>query len=283
MTVLVTSFYRFIRLSQERLGELQQQLLEQGLQAGVKGLLLLAPEGYNATLCAAAEQLESFRTWMSTLPEFGQLDFKDSRCQAAPFRRWKVEVRNQTIKYADPRLFPGSDTYRHLSPEEFHLLLQDPEVCVVDTRNDYEVQIGKFEGALDPGIETFEQFADFARQGHLPKDKTILLYCTGGIRCEKAILDLESLGYEQCYQLRGGILAYLDKFPEGRFQGECFVFDDRVAVDGHLEPSRRYRFCSACGAPGQHSIRCTTCAEEAVICDQCHHSQGPVCSRRCRQ
>lgn len=280
MSFLVTTFYRFVSLGPDRLAQLQSRWLEFGQNLGLRGLIILASEGCNATIAGPPEAVETFRSELLQEPELADLDFKDSRCQSLPFQRWKVEIRNQTIKYRADCPPPGG-RHHHLTPEQWHARL-DGDVTIIDTRNDYEVKIGKFAGAVDPGLESFEHFTDYVRHLDLPKEREVLLYCTGGIRCEKAVLDMEELGFTQVYQLEGGILKYLEQYPEGKFEGECFVFDERVAVDSKLAPTSTYRFCPLCGDPGREGIDCRHCGQPAVICQACLSSRGPYCSKSCR-
>jgi UPF0176 protein len=153
---------------------------------------------------------------------------------------------------------------------------------IVDARNDYEYAIGKFKGAIDPSIKTFSEFPEFVKKGELPKDKKVMMYCTGGIRCEKALLEMEKQGYSDVYQLEGGILAYLQQFPEGNFEGECFVFDKRVAVDQHLQPSQTYHICPHCGNPGTLEVNCLACNKQAIVCYGCaKEERHKTCSKNC--
>lgn len=153
---------------------------------------------------------------------------------------------------------------------------------LLDTRNVYETAIGKFRGAVDPKLQKFSEFSDFVTASDIPKNKKVLMYCTGGIRCEKASLEMQRLGFEDVYQLSGGILKYLEEFPDGPFEGECFVFDHRVAVDKNLRPSKQYKLCPHCGNPGDKSISCRKCGAQAIICDGCANNEYKVsCSKNC--
>ena len=233
-----------------------------------------------------------------------ELQFKDSQADKLPFARFKVDLRAEIITTKDPLLSAqGLQTPQtsqvpqtsqtsqvsqvpqgtHLTPSEWHQMMEsDPDVVVVDTRNDYETEIGVFEGALDPKIKKFSEFKEFVERDGLPKHKKLLMYCTGGIRCEKAVPDVQRLGYENVYQLQGGILRYLEEYPEGFFKGECFVFDHRVAVDSKLQPSKLYKLCPHCGNPGQESISCVNCGEGAIICHRCMpQSERNTCSKNC--
>lgn len=160
-------------------------------------------------------------------------------------------------------------------------MLESEDTVLLDTRNSYETAIGKFRGAVDPGIEAFHEFPGFIQKAGLPKNKTVMMYCTGGIRCEKALLEMEKQGYEHVYQLEGGILAYLEQFPDKNFEGECFVFDHRVAVDQHLRPSTVYGLCPHCGHAGNVEIRCS-CGTVQKVCSTCYSTASrKTCSKRC--
>jgi UPF0176 protein len=180
-----------------------------------------------------------------------------------------------------------------VSPAEWDRLLRtDPNVVLVDTRNDYEVAIGRFRGAVDPGLETFHGWDDWVENHPVPPGAKVLIYCTGGIRCEKAILSLQERGVDDVWQLDGGILRYLEEFPDGgMFDGECFVFDERVAVDNHLAPTVRWVKCPHCGDPaeaGSVAGACPYCGVDAVVCDGCRalartgeSADRGACSRNC--
>lgn len=271
----VTTFYKFVDLSDE--GELLQQQLSQ--LPGLKGLIIVAPEGLNGTVCGYPRAVAGLRTFFSQHPKFDDLDYKDSFCENIPFPRWKVELKEQTIMYKEG--YSPKSPRRHLSAEQWHRLLQSGQpVTVLDTRNTYETDIGIFKNAIDPRIETFTEFSDYLAQCELPKEQTTLIYCTGGIRCEKAIIDMEERGFKNVYQLQGGILKYLEEFPNQEFEGECFVFDKRVAVDQHLAPSERYWLCPHCGNPGDLEIACCQCGEETHLCRSCFEKE-PTCSKDC--
>ena len=154
---------------------------------------------------------------------------------------------------------------------------------LIDTRNWYEYRLGTFRGALNPGIEKFTDFPDFIQKQGIGKHQKMLIFCTGGIRCEKGILDLEQNGYQNVFQLEGGILNYLEQYPNQKFEGECFVFDRRVAVDQNLEPSKRYTLCPHCGQPADRRIECGLCDQPAQICLECEGMQvkGVTCSKNC--
>jgi UPF0176 protein len=186
-----------------------------------------------------------------------EIVFKDSHAEKPIYRRWSVKLKPEIVLLKQKGIHPQGK-HRHLSPVEWDAMLKQDDVVVLDARNDYEVALGKFSGAIDPKIKKFHQFPAFLKKADLPKEKTVLMYCTGGIRCEKALLAMEAEGFSNVYQLEGGILAYLEKFPHQAFEGECFVFDKRVAVDQNLRPSTVYRLCSGCGDPAREKV-CEQC------------------------
>lgn len=285
MHYAITAFYLFVPLSQERIASLRRLLSEQGRELGVQGLILLATEGINATVCAAPAALEAFKAVLRAQPELAELTFKDSFSDAPAFRRLTIQVRDEIVTAELPGVYPTSRQHRHLPPAQWHALLESQEeVVVLDTRNTYETRIGKFKGAITPPIEKFSEFAGYVDAHPLPKDKTVLIYCTGGIRCEKAILALEDKGYENVYQLDGGILNYFASFPEGgAFEGECFLFDHRVAVDSKLQPSQKYGLCPHCGDPAFVDFTCGYCKGPGQVCEACRAKPhyGDACCKNC--
>jgi UPF0176 protein len=274
--MIVTSFFRFVDLSQERIA-LRDQLRK---IEGIKGLIHLTPEGINGMASGTEAELQAMKDILESCPKLQGLEYKNSECPERPFPRWKVELKDQTILYGD-QFRPSGERHNHITPAEWHALItSDEPVTLLDTRNRYETRLGIFKDAIDPDIDSFTEFSDYLRDCDLPKDQTTLIYCTGGIRCEKAILDMEEQGFSKVYQLEGGILKYLEEFPEQEFEGECFVFDNRVSVDQKLQPSQRFWLCPHCGDPGELKIACEHCGEEARICADCA-SVLPTCSKDC--
>ncbi|MFN8606739.1 MAG: rhodanese-like domain-containing protein [Vulcanimicrobiota bacterium] len=247
MSYHVCTFYALAPLDEAAISEILERLRawEPG-EPALNGMVLVAPDGVNATLAGSAESLRAIENWLAGRLPLSTI--KRSRSPIAPFRRWKVVRRRETVTSGE--VGQQGAAAQHLSPARWHEMLQQPDVFVIDVRNDYEIRLGTFRGAVDPKTSTFTRFADYVAGLDLPKDKPILTFCTGGIRCEKAAPYLAAQGYSQVYQLDGGILNYLEQFPHGLFEGECFVFDERVALDQNLEPTRRYRRCPQCGQPG---------------------------------
>ncbi|MFA5506844.1 MAG: rhodanese-like domain-containing protein [Vulcanimicrobiota bacterium] len=273
---VVTAFFLFEDLSADKL-TLQEELLALD---DMKGLVLIADEGINGTVAGSPQAVANFRSVLEKRTRLAGLEYKDSYCEKNPFPRWKVELKDQVIQYMDK--FRPKGEHNHLSAAEWHSLLHSgEELTVLDTRNRYEFRVGTFKNAIDPEIDKFTEFADYLDRCELPRDRTTLIFCTGGIRCEKAILDMEERGFEKVYQLEGGILKYLEEFPNQEFEGECFVFDRRVALDQNLEPSRQYWLCPHCGDPGQLEVDCAVCGGTARICDTCR-PEKPTCCKNCQ-
>lgn len=253
MSYLVSTFYAL-----KALDEAEQQSMLHELQhwpsgePPLKGMVLVAPDGLNATVAAGEDTVKALESWLGQRLPLSAI--KRSRSPVAPFRRWKVVRRRETVTSG----VVGGQTgdAGRLSPREWHEKMLSGGVTLIDVRNDYEIRLGTFTGALDPGTANFSQFADFVTQLAVPKDQPILTFCTGGIRCEKAAPYLAAQGYTQVFQLDGGILNYLEHYPEGFFEGECFVFDERVALDTHLRPTTRYLRCPRCGQPGPPDFDC---------------------------
>lgn len=281
--VVVSSFYKFLELSPEKLSEVQSGLEEFATTHGVHGLAVIGHEGVNSTVAASSDVMPKFKAFLTTLLDGAEIEFKDSRSEKMPFARFKIDVRPEIITTKDNSIAIELSEGTYLSPREWHEILQgSEEYLLVDTRNFYETEVGVFEGALDPKITKFSDFKKYVEENPLPKDKKLLLYCTGGIRCEKAVPEVKQLGYENVFQLHGGILKYLEEFPNGHFRGECFVFDHRVAVDQQLQPSKQYKLCPHCGNPAKEAISCKKCDTPAVVCAKClTNDDKHSCSKNC--
>jgi UPF0176 protein len=278
-SIHITASYAFLPISEEQLPILQKELKQFGDDRNMKGLMLLATEGINSTVSGS---LEAIADWKNRLRELkSDIVFKDSTSEDRVFRRWSVKIKKEIVALQKDDVHPNGH-HRHITPQEWNEMMQKEDVVIIDARNDYEVAIGKFEGAIDPKIKTFSEFPEFVKESQIPKEKKVLMYCTGGIRCEKALLEMEKQGYSDVYQLEGGILNYLQQCPDEKFEGECFVFDKRVAVDQSLKPSQTYFLCPHCGDPGTKHIECIACSKESVICHDCaieqHHH---TCSKNC--
>lgn len=267
----VVSFYRFVALPQYR--ELREPLLAAGLERGLLGTVLLAPEGINATLSGDRGELQSLLAWLGGIPGLEGLQGRWSRADEAPFRRLRVRLRTEIVSLGRPEVDAAADTGERVAPAEWNRLIADPDTLVIDTRNRYEIDVGRFPGAIDPGTDSFRDFPAFVEERLAgERDRPIAMYCTGGIRCEKATAMMREMGFERVYQLEGGILGYLDEMAdsgENRWEGECFVFDSRVAVDRRLAPGH-YVQCHACRRPLSAEDVASPLYREGVSCPHCH-------------
>ncbi len=271
MTVMISTFYKFVAVDD---CEAQRAAIQSAARAcGVLGTILIAPEGINATISADTDKLQSFFAWLRSDARFADLEDKRSVAQTHPFGRLKVKVKPEIVTFGVPGANPCEATGIYVEPEAWNALITDPNVVVIDTRNAYEVSVGTFEGALDPGTRSFSELPDYVSRALAgDKSRPVAMFCTGGIRCEKATAYLIGQGFSNVFHLRGGILNYLAKIPAGDslWHGECFVFDDRVAVDHNLQPGGNTR-CSICGQPlasakgGDASTPVTCCGQDAAL------------------
>jgi UPF0176 protein len=283
MTYHISAFYHFTPL--QNLESIKGELEATAERLSIRGLLILGTEGINTT-CAAESlnALDEYKAWVLDFFKTDAIVFKDSKSDRPPFRRYKVKIREEIVTTGLPGVMPPAGKNHHLSPEEWNRVLkEESDFVMIDTRNWYEYKIGTFRGALNPDIEKFTDFPAFIEGQGISKDKKMLIFCTGGIRCEKGILELQNQGYQKVYQLEGGILNYLSRFPEDQFEGECFVFDHRVAVDQNLEPSKKYVLCPHCGQPGNTMVVCKRCDHEDRICETCAglDFKKDTCSKNC--
>lgn len=253
--VSITASYAFFPLTEAEITALRDELKSFGLEHAMKGLVLVAPEGINSTVCGSPEAIAEWKKRIRALKS--DILFKDSSAEAMVFRRWSVKIKPELITLKQQGIKPKGK-HNHLTPKAWKQMMERDDVVVIDTRNNYETALGKFRNAVVPSTKHFQDFPEAVREVDIPKEKTVMLYCTGGIRCEKAVLSMEEQGYTNVYQLEGGILAYLEQYPHDAFEGECFVFDHRVAVDQQLRPSEIYQLCEECGDPTA-SVICAGC------------------------
>ncbi|CCH68300.1 Rhodanese domain protein UPF0176,cyanobacterial/alphaproteobacterial subgroup [Richelia intracellularis HH01] len=233
----VATFYKFVRLN--NIVDQQPVLLSYCQTQGIKGTILLAPEGINGTIAGTPEAITSVLSYLRSDPLLVDLEHKESYVDIIPFIRIKVRLKREIVTIGLPEVDPNKEVGTYVNPQDWNNILQNPEVTVIDTRNNYEVGIGSFKRAINPHINSFREFPEYVGQNLDPKDhKKVALFCTGGIRCEKATSFMLSKGFPQVYHLRGGILRYLGEIPsiESLWSGECFVFDKRVAVSYGLKP-----------------------------------------------
>ena len=261
--IVVAALYKFAPL--DELQSVQSLLLQTGEEARVKGTLLIAPEGVNGTLAGPRAGIDRFLGAIRALPGFADIEHKESFAETPPFGRLRVRIKQEIVTIREPLANPNIAVGTYVDPADWNALIADPEVIVVDTRNDYEVAIGTFERALDPKTTSFGQFPDWVRQNLDASAKPkVAMFCTGGIRCEKASALLKNMGFDDVYHLKGGILKYLEEVPatESKWQGECFVFDGRVSLRHGLEPGT-HAMCETCNhAYPVDDAQCTHCGSD---------------------
>ncbi len=241
--------------------------------AGIRGTILLAPEGVNGTIAGSPEGIAKVLDHIRTLPDCETFDVKYSHADEMPFNRMKVRLKREIVTMGEPGIDPRASVGRYVDPNDWNELISDPDTIVIDTRNDYEVAIGQFEGAIDPETASFRDFPKWFRDHRddlLSGKKKVAMYCTGGIRCEKSTSFLRSEGVEDVFHLKGGILKYLENVPEEEslWQGECFVFDQRVAVKHGLELGS-YGQCFACRHPLSQEEMASPDYNEGISCPHC--------------
>jgi len=266
----VVSFYRFLDIEDPKTNRDDLQALCD--QHALLGTVLVATEGLNGTIAGGKEAILAVLSWLQDRFKIAEpLDVRWTDANEAPFRRMRVRVKKEIVTLGRPDILPHKNTGTHVPPGKWNELIQDPDVLVIDTRNHYEYDVGTFPGAIDPGNDSFRQFPKFAKT--LAKKSThrpLAMFCTGGIRCEKATALMLELGFEEVYQLQGGILNYLEITPneENLWDGECFVFDTRVAVDRDLAEGG-YVQCHACRRPLSTEDLASPNYHEGVSCPQC--------------
>jgi UPF0176 protein len=251
----------------------------------IKGTLLLANEGINGTVAGSREAIDALIDWLQQDERFQQLDCKFSVASELPFYRTKVKLKKEIVTMGVDGIDPRSVVGTYVKPKDWNALIADPEVVLVDTRNHYEVELGTFEGALNPNTESFREFPDYVRSHLDPAThKKVAMFCTGGIRCEKSTAYLKGQGFEEVYHLEGGILKYLEEVsPEdSKWRGSCFVFDNRVAVDHSLTESA-YDLCHACRLPIREEDKLHPLYEAGVACHRCHGTHSAEQLQRFRE
>ncbi|XQW85612.1 rhodanese-related sulfurtransferase [Thalassotalea piscium] len=268
--ITVCALYKFVRL--DNFQNLKDPLLEYMLAHEVKGTLLIANEGINGTIAGSAANIESVLDYLQQDSRLANISYKLSFHQENPFQRTKVKLKKEIVTMGVEGIDPNQVVGTYVKPSEWNALISDPEVLLVDTRNDYEVEIGTFKNAVNPNTESFREFPEYVKNNlDKNKHKKVAMYCTGGIRCEKSTAYLKEQGFEEVYHLEGGILKYLEEVPEDEtlWQGECFVFDGRVAVNHNLEQGQ-YDQCFACRYPITEEDKHSEHYIKGVSCPRCH-------------
>ena len=273
--VIVAALYKFVTL--DDFHELREPLLDACLEAGTFGTLLLAREGINGTIAGSRSGIDRVLAYLRADPRLADLEHKESVDEHMPFYRMKVKLKKEIVTMGVPGIDPNQAVGTYVSPADWNELVSDPDVLLIDTRNDYEYGIGSFRGAIDPRTTTFREFPEFVRTHLDPrKQKKVAMFCTGGIRCEKASAFMLKEGFEEVYHLQGGILKYLEEVPEQEsiWEGECFVFDNRVAVNHQLEKGR-YDQCYGCRHPITEEDKLSEKYQKGVCCPRCFDRLTP--------
>ena len=274
---VVAALYQFVSLDDP--ASWQNRLKDICQHCQLMGTLLIAPEGLNGTVAGQHSDIKKFTEWLENKTPFKGLEIKFALHDEAPFHRMKVRLKKEIVTMGQPKIKPSEQAGIYVAPDEWNQLISDPDVLVVDTRNSYETAIGKFHGATDPQTATFREFPAWAEalaeRPATERPRKIAMYCTGGIRCEKSTALMKSIGFDEVYHLKGGILKYLEETPEDNslWEGECFVFDNRVSVDHHLQQGS-YQLCHACKMPLSKSdmeaeqyvagVSCPNCFEKTT-------------------
>ncbi len=267
---VIAALYKFVELPDHR--DLQPRLQTVCDTHDVHGTLLLAHEGINGTICARPAGMAAVLDWIEADGRFADLSLKFSVAEDQAFLRMKVRLKTEIVTMGQPGINPAHATGTYVEPADWNSLIDDPDVMVIDTRNSYETAIGSFAGAVDPQTDSFREFPAWAQDLADAEDrpKKLAMFCTGGIRCEKASALMQQMGFDEVYHLKGGILKYLEEVPaeDSRWQGECFVFDGRVAVDHDLRPGG-YDMCHACRMPLSEEDKKHPAFSPGISCHHC--------------
>jgi len=267
--IVVAALYKFVTL--EDYAALREPLLAVMLANGVKGTLLLAEEGINGTVSGSRAGIDALLAWLHRDPRLVDVDHKESYCAEQPFQRSKVKLKREIVTLGVPGVDPNRAVGTYVEAQDWNALISDPEVLLIDTRNDYEVAIGTFAGAIDPQTKTFREFPEYVQQHFDPtRHKKVAMFCTGGIRCEKASSYMLGQGFAEVFHLKGGILKYLEEVPpqQSLWRGDCFVFDNRVSVRHDLSEGEFER-CHGCGDPVSPADRQSAHYLQGVSCPRC--------------
>jgi UPF0176 protein len=271
-TQVVATLYKFVSLPD--FAQIQPKLISFCEAQRITGTILLAEEGINGTIAGSRSAIDAVLAFLQADPRLANLEYKESYTDTPPFQRMKLRLKPEIVTLGIPEVDPNAQVGTYVSPQAWNNLISDPEVTVIDTRNNYEVKIGTFRRAENPHTQTFREFPEYVNQHLDPaKHKKVALFCTGGIRCEKASSYMLAQGFAEVYHLKGGILKYLEEVPpeNSLWEGECFVFDQRVAVGHGLAPGS-YELCFCCGHPISASDQTSPKYQEGISCEHCFDS-----------
>lgn len=270
-SIVVAALYQFVRLKDPE--SIRQPLVDILEMHDIRGTLILADEGINGTVSGQRENIDALYQWFKQHPELNQVSAKESHYGEQPFYRTKVKIKREIVTMGVEGIDPQKVVGTYVKPQQWNELISDPDVVLVDTRNNYEVDIGTFKGALNPNTDTFREFPAYVKEHLNPNEhKKVAMFCTGGIRCEKSTAFLKEQGFEEVYHLEGGILKYLEEVPAetSMWDGQCFVFDNRVSVGHNLEVGE-YELCHACRKPLSVEDRSHAQFKEGVSCHRCYN------------
>lgn len=273
--IIVCALYKFVTLEDYK--SLRQPLLDFLQAHHIRGTLLLAHEGINGTVAGTRESIDLLLARLQSDPRLAELDYKESSDETNPFYRTKVRLKKEIVTLGVAGIDPLQTVGTYVEPRDWNALISDPETLLIDTRNEYEIGIGTFQGAVNPKTESFRDFPNYVREHLDPaQHRKVAMFCTGGIRCEKSTAFLKEQGFDEVFHLKGGILNYLECIPEADslWQGECFVFDNRVAVNHDLSKGH-YDQCHACRMPITETDKQHDAYEKGVSCPHCHDHSSP--------
>jgi UPF0176 protein len=273
--IVVCALYKFVALNDYQ--DIKAPLLALMLDQNLRGTLLLASEGINGTVAGSRESVDALLNYLCNDPRLADLSYKESFVDEIPFLRTRVKLKKEIVTMGVQGIDPKRIVGTYVKPKDWNELISDPDVLVVDTRNDYEVQVGTFKNAINPETESFREFPDYVKQHFDPKKHTkVAMYCTGGIRCEKSTAYMKEQGFEDVYHLEGGILKYLEEVPEDEtlWEGECFVFDERVTVNHQLQKGQ-YDQCNACRLPITDEDKQSEKYQHGISCPYCFDKTSP--------
>ena len=267
--IVVCALYKFVTL--ENYQALRQPIHDVMEKNHVRGTLLLANEGINGTIAGSRHAIDTVITWLKSDPRLAELECKESITGVMPFNRTKVKLKKEIVTMGIEGIDPKQVVGTYVNAQDWNSLIDDPEVLVIDTRNDYEFQVGTFKNAINPNTQSFREFPQYVKENlDSDKHKKVAMFCTGGIRCEKSTAFLKQQGFDEVYHLKGGILKYLEEMPieSTLWEGECFVFDERVTVNHHLEKGS-YDQCNACRLPITEVDKISDKYQQGVSCPHC--------------
>jgi len=267
--IIVCAMYKFVTLDNYQ--QLKKPLLNFMQSHAIRGTLLLAHEGINGTVASSRNNIDALLSYLQQDNRLAEISYKESFTQEMPFLRTRVKLKKEIVTMGVEGIDPKHIVGTYVKPKDWNKLISDPDVLLIDTRNDYEVQVGTFKNAINPKTESFRDFPNYVKQHIDPaKHKKVAMYCTGGIRCEKSTAYLKEQGFDEVYHLEGGILKYLEEVPakETLWQGECFVFDERITVNHQLKKGH-YDQCNACRLPITEQDKQSEHYVHGVSCPHC--------------